>query len=92
MDFCLSYHFPHKFRHGHAVNAIKSARDVSDLKAISQNLMHANLSITDGVYGVLSDADVRNRIQGLGSSESMTTVMGIDEMRRLLTEALRRLG
>jgi hypothetical protein len=30
------------------------------------NLMHSNLSITDGVYGVLSTADVGQRIGGLG--------------------------
>jgi hypothetical protein len=30
------------------------------------NLMHSNLSITDGVYGVLSTADVGQRIAGLG--------------------------
>ena len=47
----LTYHSPHKFRHGHAVYALKNAKDVPALKAVSQNLMHSNLSITDGVYG-----------------------------------------
>ena len=36
------------------------------LKAVSQNLMHANISITDGVYGVLSSMDVKGEIAGLG--------------------------
>lgn len=62
----LPYHSPHKFRHGHAVYALKKAKDVADLKAVSLNLMHSNLSITDGVYGVLSAADVGQRIAGLG--------------------------
>ena len=61
----LPYHSPHKFRHGFAVYAIKHAKDMSDMKAISQNLMHANISITDGIYGVLSDTDIKNRITGL---------------------------
>lgn len=39
--------------------ALKKAKEVSALKAVSQNLMHANLSVTDGVYGILSDKDVR---------------------------------
>lgn len=43
------HHSPHKFRHGHAVYALKMAKYVSTLKAVSQNLMHADLSITDGV-------------------------------------------
>jgi integrase len=62
----LPYHSPHKFRHGHAVYALKQAKDIQALKAISQNLMHSNLSITDGVYGILSDIDVKNQIVSLG--------------------------
>lgn len=67
----LPYHSPHKFRHGHAVYGVKKAKDVADLKAVSQNLMHSNLSITDGVYGVLSSADVGKRIAGLGQQATL---------------------
>jgi hypothetical protein len=35
---------------------------------VSQNLMHANLSITDGVYGMVSDDDVGVRINGMRQS------------------------
>jgi hypothetical protein len=38
---------------------LKNAIDVLALKAVTQNLIHANLGITDGVYGVLSENDVR---------------------------------
>lgn len=61
----LPYHSPHKFRHGNAVYSLKLAETVADLKAISQNLMHSNLSITDGVYGILSADDTRERIDRL---------------------------
>ena len=36
----------------------KQAQTVADLKAASQNLMHADLKVTDGIYGVLSSDDV----------------------------------
>jgi len=62
----LPDHSPHKFRHGHAVYALKMAKDISALKAVSQNLMHANLSVTDGVYGILSETDVRKQMAMLG--------------------------
>lgn len=62
----LPYHSPHKFRHGNAVTAIKMAKTVPELKAISQNLMHGNLSTTDGIYGILSIDDKRNYILNLG--------------------------
>ncbi len=41
-------------------------KDVPALKAVSQNLMHKNLSVTNGVYGILSDLDVREQIAALG--------------------------
>jgi len=47
------------------VYALKNAKDVSALKAVSQNLMHQNLTITDGVYGILSETDVRKQIANL---------------------------
>jgi hypothetical protein len=43
---------------------------VEQIKAVSQNLMHANLSVTDGVYGILSGMDVKGEIAGLGKKRS----------------------
>ena len=60
---------PHKFRHGHAVYGLMHARDMADLKAVSQNLMHGNVGVTDGIYAILSDQDRRDRIRGLGSEQ-----------------------
>ena len=59
---------PHKFRHGHASHALGQARDVGDLKAISQNLAHSSLTITDQIYAILDRDDVRARIARLGGS------------------------
>jgi integrase len=70
----LPYHSPHKFRHGHAVYALQQAKDIPDLKAVSQNLMHSNLSITDGVYGILSDNSIGERITALGKSKMQETI------------------
>lgn len=63
----LPYHSPHKFRHGNAVYSLKNSNDIQALKAVSQNLMHANLSTTDGVYGILSDGDIQEQISLLGN-------------------------
>ncbi len=62
---------PHKFRHGHAVYALTHARDVADLKAVSMNLMHSSIGITDSIYAVLSDRDMQERIARLGDSPAM---------------------
>lgn len=59
---------PHRFRHGHAVYALKRARTMADFKAISQNLGHASIGITDSIYAVLGDGDVAGRIAGLSSN------------------------
>lgn len=61
----VKYKSAHKFRHGHTVYALKRAKDMEQLKAISQNLMHANVGITDGIYGKLASNDVHNVISSL---------------------------
>lgn len=55
----------HKFRHGHAVFALQHARTMADYKAISQNLMHSDVRITDGIYAPLLGDEVRDRITAL---------------------------
>ena len=62
----VNYHKPHNFRHGHAVFSLKTAKTISDLKAISLNLMHSDIKVTDSVYAVLSNLDVKDIINNLG--------------------------
>ena len=64
----LPYRSPHQFRHGHAVHGLKNSKNVADLKAVSQNLMHSSLTVTDSVYGVLSEDDRQKRISMLGNN------------------------
>ena len=85
----MTYHSPHKFRHGNAVYSIKMAKDIAALKAVSQNLLHSNLSITDGIYGILSDLDVRTKIAELevDSFEIRQTNYDIvSQLRRILLQ------
>jgi len=62
----VSYKSPHKLRHGHGVYGVKHARNMAELKAVSQNLMHANVGITDGIYGRLPEEDISEIIFSLG--------------------------
>jgi integrase len=84
---------PHKFRHGHAVYGLKLAQDMSDLKAISMNLMHASLAVTDRTYAVLSDRDVHERIARLGRRPSTVASSGdANALKEALQEVLVRFG
>ncbi|MCP4606011.1 MAG: site-specific integrase, partial [Proteobacteria bacterium] len=65
----ITYHSPHKLRHGHVVYAMQRATTIASLKAISQNLMHARLATTDSVYGVLPENDLKARIAALTQTE-----------------------
>jgi integrase len=65
----IPYMSPHKLRHGHVEYALGQAKTVDQLKAISLNVMHGNLSTTDGIYGIFHERDVEARIRALGSSE-----------------------
>ena len=64
----LPYKSPHKFRHGHAVYVLQCARDMADYKAISQNLIHHDIRITDETYAPLLGDEVRERILKLSSA------------------------
>ena len=66
----VPYLSPHKLRHGHAVYGIERAQTVGDLKAVSQNLMHSSLVITDGIYGGLTQDETAERIAALTAKEN----------------------
>jgi integrase len=63
----VDYLSPHKLRHGHVVHALKQAHNMAELKAISQNVMHSSVTITDQVYGRLMNNDIREIVSNLGS-------------------------
>jgi site-specific recombinase XerD len=82
----ISYRSPHKLRHGHAVYALKQARTIAELKAVSQNPMHSDLRITDKIYGVLTESDVQGLIAGL-TRDNSTNRQSVVEMLELLEKA-----
>ena len=61
---------PHKFRHGHAVYGLLHAQTMADYKAVSMNLMHESIEITDSIYAPLVSSDVQDRIHGLTNTTS----------------------
>lgn len=63
----LSYKSTHKFRHGHAVYGLQHAQTMADYKAVSMNLMHNDIKVTDSIYSPLLSNDVRDRIQNLAN-------------------------
>lgn len=65
----VEYHSPHKFRHGNAVYSLKRVKDMAGLKAVSMNLMHSTIGITDGIYGRLTSDDMHDVISALGGGE-----------------------
>lgn len=59
----------HKLRHAFAVYGIRHAKTVEEMKVVSQNLMHSNIGITDGIYGVLPEENMSRVIANLGNQE-----------------------
>jgi len=83
----IQYKSPHKLRHGHAMYGIKNARSIRELKAISQNLMHESIMVTDGVYGNLSGDDFLQTVNQLGgdfTEASASDAFTNDLLRALL--------
>ena len=63
----LPFRSAHKFRHGHAAYGILHCQTMADYKALSLNLMHESLEITDSIYVHLQKEDQRNRIARLSA-------------------------
>jgi integrase len=82
----IAYKSAHKFRHGHAVYALKRAKTVEQLKAISQNLMHSTVGITDGIYGNLVEDDVHNTIMGLTAGSENERSRISPELEKLIRQ------
>ncbi len=81
----LPYRSPHKFRHGHIHYGIKNADNMADYKAVSMNVMHSNMSITDQIYSRMRDEDVHERISNLGASNGRLEA-SYEEKLRLFQE------
>ncbi len=65
----LTYHSPHKFRHGHIHYGLTRSKNIADFKAVSMNAMHSNMEITDQFYSVLHNEEIKSRISGLNKSD-----------------------
>jgi integrase len=57
------YENPHAFRHGHAVYGISHARTPAEYQAVSRNLMHDSIVITDKIYATLEFEDRKKVIE-----------------------------
>lgn len=92
---------PHAFRHGHIHYGLSNASSMEEFKAISQNVMHNNTSITDEIYSRMNHEKLNNVISNMGSknesdkqivtgvtSADILSGMTIDEKKQLLKELL----
>lgn len=80
----VPYLSPHKLRHGHVVYALKRARNMGELKAVSQNVMHSSVTITDKIYGGLTNEEIGNVIGGLSKNAGEDVGAKLDQLLELL--------
>lgn len=66
----MPYHSPHKFRHGHIQYGMEHCRNVADYKAVSENVMHADISTTDQFYSNHGDEELKNRLDEINNNQS----------------------
>jgi hypothetical protein len=79
---------PDQFRHGHAVYALQHAKTMADYKAVSMNLMHEDIRVTDSIYAPLARHEVQQRIAGLtgGSAALPPGNADLDALLRTLSK------
>ena len=69
----LPYHSPHKFRHGQVHHGNTLAKTIEDFKAVSMNVMHSSMKITDEFYSNLTDKEIQTRMGALGSANQSSS-------------------
>lgn len=80
----LPYHSPHKFRHGHIQYGLANSKNIADYKAVSMNVMHSSMEITDAFYSNLNDSEIQNRISGLTKKDRLSDDTEIDRLIEFL--------
>jgi integrase len=83
----VPYKSAHKFRHGHAVYGLLKAQTMADYKAVSMNLMHNDIKITDSIYAPILSEEVKERIAGLTTSSPSIPETEFDGMLDQLSNA-----
>ena len=58
----LPYHSPHKFRHGHIQYGLAHSESIAEYKAVSMNVMHSSMEITDQFYSNLNDGEIQTEL------------------------------
>jgi len=81
----LSYKSAHKFRHGHAVYGLQHAQTIADYKAVSMNLMHEDIKITDEIYAPIMSNEVQLRISRLSDSKLDQVENNLESLVRSLS-------
>jgi len=59
----LPHRSPHKYRHGYAIYGLQHCQTMAQYHALSRNLMHANIAITDECYVHLEEME-RGKLLG----------------------------
>jgi len=83
----LPYKSAHKFRHGHAVYGLLKAQTMADYKAVSMNLMHHDIKITDSIYAPILSEEVKERIARLAAIPSSLPETEFDGLLSQLSNA-----
>ena len=81
----LPYKSAHKFRHGHAVYGLQHPQTMADYKAVSMNLMHEDIKITDEIYAPILSHEVQLRISRLGGQPTDPSVTRLESLARSLS-------
>ncbi len=80
----LPYHSPHKFRHGHIQYGLAHSESIADYKAVSMNVMHSGMEITDQFCSNLNDGEIQSRISKLKEKDKSSEDSELEQFRQFL--------
>lgn len=83
----IKYFSPHTFRHLAILTALSRCKNGQEIKAVSQNFGHENVSTTLTTYGTLNQTQMFDIISGMNFSEDSDTS---DDLAQQIQELLKK--
>jgi integrase len=80
------YYPPHSYRHRAILLALEKAKNGKEIKAVSQNFGHENVSTTLAIYGNLSEEDLQKSLETIDNRKDEE--MDIDKAFEVIRKGL----
>jgi site-specific recombinase XerD len=78
---------PHKYRHGYAVYGLERCKSMAEYHALSRNMMHGNIAVTDAIYAHIEERERARLLTGLSDHNLLQPEGDLENYFQTLSDA-----